>query len=348
MEPMKEKVDGVFEGGGVKGIALVGAVAEVEKKYEFINLAGNSAGAIVASLLAAKYTAAQIREIINNFNFKSFMDERDGMIGGIPIMGQMYRLMKWKGLYKGNVFLTLMRKLLADQGIKYFGDLRREKEELDAIEDKEEREKYEYKLKIIATDITKKKMLVLPQDIKDYGQDPATLEVAQAVRMSMSYPFFFEAVPLADSLIVDGGVVSNFPVGLFDSKETPKWPTFGFKLVLSKDKNPAQLKQQIINGPMSEFIAIFQTAMEAHDAYYLDKSKYVRTIDIDSLGIGTTDFSLSDLEKEELYQSGVQAAKEFLVKWDFEEYKNYYRSNLQLPSRRDIVNNPMQSINIKR
>ena len=83
-------------------------------------------------------------------------------------------------------------------------------------------EKYEYKLRIIATDITKKKMLVLPQDIKDYGQDPATLEVARAVRMSMSYPFFFEAVPLNGSLIVDGGVVSNFPVELFDLKGTHK------------------------------------------------------------------------------------------------------------------------------
>jgi NTE family protein len=178
-------------------------------------------------------------------------------------------------------------------------------------------------------------MLVLPQDIKAYGQDPEKLEVAKAVRMSMSFPFFFEAVPLNGSLIVDGGVVSNFPVELFDSKAEPKWPTFGFKLMLPEDKNPAQLKQQSIDGPIAEFIAIVQTAMEAHDAYHLDKSKYVRTIGIDPLNIGTTDFSLSDRDKQALYQSGFKAAQEFLKTWDFEEYKKLYRSGKPLPTRRE-------------
>ena len=54
--------DAVFEGGGVKGIALVGAVAVAEEKgYRWANLAGTSAGAIVASLLAAGYTGAEFR-----------------------------------------------------------------------------------------------------------------------------------------------------------------------------------------------------------------------------------------------------------------------------------------------
>jgi NTE family protein len=51
------RVDGVFEGGGVKGIALVGAASEIEAAgYEIVNLAGTSAGAIVATLLAAGYS----------------------------------------------------------------------------------------------------------------------------------------------------------------------------------------------------------------------------------------------------------------------------------------------------
>ncbi len=60
---MPKKADAVFEGGGVKGIGLVGAVSEVEKAdYEFVNLAGTSAGAIVASLLAVGYKAADIKK----------------------------------------------------------------------------------------------------------------------------------------------------------------------------------------------------------------------------------------------------------------------------------------------
>ncbi len=50
---MTLKCDAVFEGGGVKGIGLVGAISEIEKAgYGFENLAGTSAGAIVASLLS--------------------------------------------------------------------------------------------------------------------------------------------------------------------------------------------------------------------------------------------------------------------------------------------------------
>lgn len=54
------RVDAVFEGGGVKGIALIGAAAVIEASgYQFYNLAGTSAGAIVAALLGAGYTAAE-------------------------------------------------------------------------------------------------------------------------------------------------------------------------------------------------------------------------------------------------------------------------------------------------
>ena len=51
-------VDGVFSGGGIKGIALIGAIEEIEKRgYRFKRVAGASAGAIIASLIAARYTS---------------------------------------------------------------------------------------------------------------------------------------------------------------------------------------------------------------------------------------------------------------------------------------------------
>ena len=54
--------DAVFEGGGVKGIGLVGAVAVAEEKgYRWMNLAGTSAGAIVDTLIAAGYTAEEMK-----------------------------------------------------------------------------------------------------------------------------------------------------------------------------------------------------------------------------------------------------------------------------------------------
>lgn len=71
-----KKVDGVFEGGGVKGIAFVGAIAATEDAgYEFENVAGTSAGSIVASVIAAGYSAAEIKTIMDDLDYKAFRDK---------------------------------------------------------------------------------------------------------------------------------------------------------------------------------------------------------------------------------------------------------------------------------
>jgi NTE family protein len=324
------RVDGVFEGGGVKGIALVGAASQIEAAgYEFVNLAGTSAGAIVATLLAAGYSAAEVKQTINGINFSTFEDPN--LIGRIPYVGALVDEIFNKGLYKGDVFLNLMRDLLAKKGIHTFRDLIQPEFAGD--------DRYRFKVRVVASDISRGRMLVLPQDINinDYGIAPEDLEVALAVRMSMSIPFFFEPVKLKDSYIVDGGLLSNFPVELFDSAGVPAWPTFGYKLVVSGQADPTHLVQHPISGPISELAALFFTAMEAHDAYYLSNDKFVRTITIDSLEIGSTDFNLIPAQKEALYQSGVNAAKTFLDHWDFQKYIALYRSGQPLPTRREQV-----------
>src|SRR3954453_13731963 len=79
-------VDLVFEGGGVKGIAMVGALSVLEEHgYKPQNVAGTSAGAIVATLLAAGYTAAELRDLISNQDFSEFMDTN--WVGHIPMAG---------------------------------------------------------------------------------------------------------------------------------------------------------------------------------------------------------------------------------------------------------------------
>jgi NTE family protein len=336
MTQTKLKVDGVFEGGGVKGIGLVGAVAAIEEAgYEFVNLAGTSAGAIVATLLAAGYSAAEVKQAINDIDFSTFEDP--SMIGRIPFVGVLIEEIFHKGLYKGDVFLNLMRSLLAEKGIHTFHDLiRGDIDNRNDLND-DEKERYRFKVRVVATDISRGRMLVLPQDIRNYKMAPEDLEVALAVRMSMSIPYFFEPIKLENSYIVDGGVLSNFPVELFDSAGIPQWPTFGFKLVLSDQASPSQMVQHPISGPISELVALFLTAMEAHDAYYLSNDKFARTIAIDTLGIASTDFNLTPAQKEDLFVSGERAAKKFLDQWNFNEYKALYRSGKSVPTRRELV-----------
>jgi len=111
---------------------------------------------------------------------------------------------------------------LAAKGIKTFGDL---------VVPGEMEDRYRFRLSVIASDISLGKLLVLPGDIRDYGGRPEDLNVADAVRMSMSIPFFYEPIKLKnritgdESYIVDGGLLSNYPVWLFDSEGAPPWPT---------------------------------------------------------------------------------------------------------------------------
>src|ERR1700730_14581200 len=62
----------IFEGGGVKGSALVGALEEAVKHVEIIGVGGTSAGAIVAALFAVGYDPAEIRTIMLQLNYRKF------------------------------------------------------------------------------------------------------------------------------------------------------------------------------------------------------------------------------------------------------------------------------------
>jgi NTE family protein len=69
------EVYGVFEGGGVRGTALVGAVAAAEEQQiTYRAVAGTSAGSIVASFIAAGYETDQMRTVLTETDFKQFQD----------------------------------------------------------------------------------------------------------------------------------------------------------------------------------------------------------------------------------------------------------------------------------
>ncbi len=122
MSQAEPRVDAVFEGGGVKGIALVGAAAVVEAAgYRFNNLAGTSAGAIVAALLGAGYTAAELQSILMDLDFTTLTDPAT-VLSRIPLVGNYLGILTDLGMYKGDAFLQLMRVWLAAKGVKTFGD----------------------------------------------------------------------------------------------------------------------------------------------------------------------------------------------------------------------------------
>ena len=58
--------------------------------------------------------------------------------------------------------------------------------------------------------------------------------------------------------------------------------------------------------------SLVETMMEAHDRFYLEESDFDRTIAIDAMGVGTTEFDLSRERAMKLYESGRASAVEFL------------------------------------
>ncbi|PTL75375.1 patatin-like phospholipase family protein [Vitiosangium sp. GDMCC 1.1324] len=320
-----DKADAVFEGGGVKGIGLVGALeCMADRGVQLQNVVGTSAGAIAAALVAAGYSATDLGAILEELDYRRFTDP--SVLDRVPLIGPALSVLREKGLYEGNFFEKWLRALLlkAPRKVRTFRDLHMEGEQPGS--------KYFYKLQVIAADITRRKQLVLPWDIRDYGRDPEELDVAWAVRMSMSIPFFFEPVRIQDAqdlscYIVDGGVLSNFPVDILDDGSlNPPWPTFGLKLVdRVGDTGLAIDTPSNIRGPISLFRALFSTMLEAHDARYIQQKNFDRTIPIPTLGVRTTDFGIQRDRSEALRAAGRQAAEQFFQTWNFQEWIQKHR-----------------------
>lgn len=327
------KIDAVFEGGGVKGIGFAGAIYEVEKAgYTFENIAGTSAGAITGALLAVGYSAQEIKDELLSLDYNKFKDSKSiDRYGKVKMRKIAINLFYKYGIYEGKFFEEWLEQLLKAKGKTTFGDLRTGNTE----------EKYKYKLQVIATDITDQRMLVLPHDLKSFGFDPDKFSIARAVRMSMGIPLFFEPVKLEDingnkHLIIDGGILSNYPIWLLDDNtKNPPWPTFGFKLIEPVKREVKKAKYNPIKNSIGYFKSVFSTMLEAHDNLHISNSKgdYQRTIGIPTHGIvdgdekeiKTTSFDITNKESLMLYKNGEIHAREFLEAWNFEEWKEKYR-----------------------
>jgi len=333
------KVDLVFEGGGVKGIAFGGAIkALADADYEIKNVAGTSAGAISAALVAAGYGANELDAMLQRMPFTEFRDE--GTIDRFP-GGKLFSVVSELGIYEGAYFQTWITERLAEKKVVKFGDLLNP--DADDPDDVDQR----WRLRVIASDVTNRRMLVLPKDARRLGIDPDELNVGYAVRMSMSIPIFFEPVVHENgsekTVIVDGGMLSNFPVWLFDRKgQPPRWPTFG--LLLAEPDPREEIGQRLDNeepigerGSLIDFVRnMALTMLAAHDRLYLDNAAYARTVPIPTLGVGTTEFTISEERVKALRDSGEDAMKAFLDDWNFQTYLAGVRDQ-PVPGRRELL-----------
>lgn len=305
------QADLVCEGGGVRGVGLVGAIAALAADgYRFPRVAGSSAGAVVASLTAALQAAGQpltrLAEIMRNVDYAKLADP--SLLGRLPLVGGVVALLCSDGLYRGDYLERLLTDLLDELGVRTFADLRTG----------EQSTRYAWSLVVTASDLSRRRLVRIPWDLDMYGIDPDEFPVARAVRASSAIPFVFEPVRVHGATWVDGGLLSDFPIRLFDrSSADPSWPTFGIRL----SARPGLPSTHPIGGPLSLGIATLETLLSNQDIAYLDDPCTVRrTIFVPADDVSPIDFDITAAQRDTLYQRGLQAGERFLHAWSFADY----------------------------
>lgn len=324
--------DLVLEGGGVKGIGLVGAVMAIRKAgYVFPRVGGTSAGAIVAALIAAYQTRgvdlARLEDDMRELDYTQFM-EKTWAERHLGIIGQAASLLEHQGVYATGYLEQWLTSKLEPLGITTFADLKITDDDRTGLPPRQR-----YRLVTHTSDLSRGSLVRLPWDLPYYllpdaagastAEQVAVIDsysVVDAVRASMSIPFFFrpftQKTPRGSCTWVDGGLLQNFPVTVFDRTDglPNRWPTFGVKLSARPRLNIPDVP---VRGDIKELLAIAHTAMGEWNRYPLaDAGVGARTVFVDTMSLESTDFGITRQQRDQLFDNGRLAAEKFLAAWD--------------------------------
>ena len=285
----------VFEGGGVKGAAYAGVIEVLEPAAilpQIKCVAGTSAGAINATLVSLNYNADETVQMMMDTDFSKFEDGSD--LGG-PI-----RFIEDYGWFKGDYFLNLMKGYIC----KKTGSEETTFAEL--LNPPKPVEPAFKELYVFGTDVSQQRW----QEFSH--RTTPDMKIADAVRISMSIPFFFEARSYKGDVYCDGGVLYNYPIDFFDPTKdgyrTPTQETLGFHFYNPGGAAPPPINDvwRFTGGVMDAILDLQDIQLQANPG---DES---RTVFIDTLGVSFTDFHLSDETKLALIAQGRTATADYL------------------------------------
>lgn len=307
----------VFEGAGIRGLAYSGVVKGLEEKNilkDIKRVGGTSAGAITAMMLSIGYNSEEIYSIISETAFQKFNKGGFGAIGGVSRMKSRFgwykhdKFEKWLeeniAAKTGNAEITFIE--LVDQGY--------------------------LELYVTGTSLNKQEMIVF--NSKTYPN----MKIKDAIQASMSIPLYFGAKfidaegqvydqqvdGMELDIIVDGGIVGNFPIEIFDSFETDSsgrskrvinHATLGVRIdsdeQIMNDGKGLGLVNQEITDFRSYIQAFYVMILENLNRNRLTESDWDRTLSVSSVGIGPRIKRLSEANKKKLAKSGEEAVEQF-------------------------------------
>lgn len=309
----------VFKGGGVRGIAYMGAL-EVLDEFRIIDnierVAGTSAGAITAAMLALRMPIPETREVFNTLELSRVPQSVTSPVRKIlPQFAEQesaQRFITRYGWYSSQYFYEWFMGVIAGQCAGNGRATFRE------FEERGMRDLY-----IVAANLSRQRAEVFS------ASNTPDVAVADAVRMSMSIPIYFEALQFdgiafgSGDYYVDGGLFDNFPMYIFDKPEIASrawafrdginWETLGLFLYPDHYLHPDQPEHpenvwEFLNLTLRNIYHSYELA--SYSSSTVDQH---RTIEISDCGIDPTDFDLvvGDAKYSQLYRSGVSAARDF-------------------------------------
>lgn len=351
----------VFKGGGVAGMAHVGALQELEPTFKFIGYAGTSAGSLVALLGAAGLNAVEMRGALGKLDLRSLVGPYRYLVRSAPIILLLgwFCFITWPiawfifhqlpvprfmprqlpvGLGWTLASISLVAALLVLYVNLLLGLVPRKRlreflvrEVKTKIPDFDRhttfrrfRELGGLPLKVFGTDLSGKALKPFGEDADD-GPVP----VVDAVVASAAFPLFFRPARIFGRYITDGGIAANLPIFSFERElGERRLPVVAFDLIWQNDPKKGRF------GMIDFLVRIIATAIQSHDAIlekYL-KTRSYRVKIVVPKEIEVMDFSLTDIQRDELFKAGSRAAEEFLrveaVKpfWQAQTQKQYVQA----------------------
>lgn len=321
----------IFEGGGVKGVAYLGALGVLEEKGilpQIERIGGTSAGAIIGLLIGLNFSLKEIEEILLRLDFSKFLDDSVGLVMDTA------RLLTEYGWYKGDAFRNWLGDLI---GAKT-GNPNATFQEISLA-------KMGFKeLFFIATNLSTRSSTVFS------AEHSPDLCVADAIRMSMSIPLLFTAKKDEDNEIyADGGILANYPIKLFDQEKyvyqfahEPDYykalnavlqlqdadqspylfnkETLGFRLDSRTEIAALYEEALAIKHEIKDFLSFIKSIitiyMESLANQHLHSDDWHRTIFIDTLRVKTAEFHISEEKKNALIQSGRECTERYFAWYD--------------------------------
>ena len=295
----------VFEGAGIRGIAYCGAIQEMEARNLMSSIekvGGTSSGAIIAMMLSLGYTGKDLEGFIATTKFKKLND------GGFFFIGGINRIKKYFGWYKGRKAEKWLGKII--EGKTGNADITFEELRRKGFKD----------LYVTGTSLTKQKPVIFSRETHP------GMKVRDAVRISISIPFYFEPVFIDSNgkvlyhpkqkqgldVLVDGGIIENFPIHIFD-KATPDLNTIGFRMdhdaQIESDKLDRALAEMQVGNLNEYFKAFYSIVVENLNRQKLTDIDWQRTISISDGNVQPRVRKLLKKEINILIENGRKAVK---------------------------------------